>query len=896
MKRNPPFKDTWPARYAVALLAVGAGLLMRVALTAWVGPNLPPYLTYFPAVMVAALLAGLGPGLVTTAAAAFVTDYWILLPHGFGVAALSEAVGLAFFSGMGLFMSVVAEIYRRSRHAVAACEKELALRESREELRRSEERYRLLAENSADFIILRDFSGRTLYRSPSATTGLGWSAAEVETNDWRTRVHPDDLPAVEEAYAANQRGEEAIVTYRHLKKDGSCVWLENRSRPVIGPDGKPHQRVIVARDITERKRVEEALRESETRLRLLSDNLPESAVYQYAHEPDGSVRFLYFSAGIERLNGVTAEDVLCDAATLLRQVPPEYHKRLAQAEARSARELSDFDMEIPMRRPDGQMRWMRMHSRPRRMPGGRVLWDGVQTDVTEQRQAREALRESEKRMARAQEIAHLGSWELDLAHDRLSWSDEVYRIFGLEPRQFKASYEAFLEAVHPDDRAAVNAAYNGSLREGKDTYEIEHRVVRPANGEVRIVYEKCEHLRDDSGRIVRSIGMVHDVTERKEAEEGLRRGEARLAQAVRVAGLGTFEHDHQTDVIEYSPVMREMLQFGEDEPVTIAAILERVVTEDREALAESIRRAHAPTGDGLFEVDYRVARPDGRIRWMSARSQTFFEGQGEERRPVRTIGAVLDVTERKEFQARLERLVAERTAKLQELVGELEHFSYTITHDMRAPLRAMKCFGEMANELCAGCENLEPKGYLRRITIAADRMDLLITDALSYSKAVRQELALAPVDAAALLRGMLDTYPELQSSKAQIQIEGEIPLVMGNQAGLTQCFSNLLGNAVKFVKPGQVPRVRIWAETRDSVVRLWFEDNGIGIPKSMQPRVFDMFSRGHRNYEGTGIGLALVRKVMERMGGKVGVESEEGKGSRFWLELKPGDVTSGHGG
>jgi signal transduction histidine kinase len=108
---------------------------------------------------------------------------------------------------------------------------------------------------------------------------------------------------------------------------------------------------------------------------------------------------------------------------------------------------------------------------------------------------------------------------------------------------------------------------------------------------------------------------------------------------------------------------------------------------------------------------------------------------------------------------------------------------------------------------------------------------------------------------------------------------------MANEAGLTQCFSNLLENAVKFVKQGEMPRVGIRAEPREGWVRLWFEDDGIGIPKEMLPRVFDMFSRGHQSYEGTGIGLALVRKVMDRMGGKAGVESEEGHGSRFWLDL-----------
>jgi PAS domain S-box-containing protein len=132
------------------------------------------------------------------------------------------------------------------------------------------------------------------------------------------------------------------------------------------------------------------------------------------------------------------------------------------------------------------------------------------------------LRESERRLSRAQEISHLGSWELDLQNNCLTWSDEVYRIFGLRPQEFGATYEAFLEGVHPDDRAAVDAAYSSSIREGRDSYEIEHRVVKRLSGEIRFVHEKCEHFRDETGQIIRSAGMVHDITERVRAEQELR--------------------------------------------------------------------------------------------------------------------------------------------------------------------------------------------------------------------------------------------------------------------------------------------------------------------------------------------------------------------------------------
>ncbi len=140
-------------------------------------------------------------------------------------------------------------------------------------------------------------------------------------------------------------------------------------------------------------------------------------------------------------------------------------------------------------------------------------------DITKRKQIQEALEKSEKRLNRSQEIAHLGSWELDLKNNKLTWSDEVYRIFGLKPQEFGATYEAFLSYIHPDDRAAVDAAYSGSLKQGKDSYEIEHRVIKKHTDEIRVVHEKCNHIRDESGKIVRSVGMVHDITEQKRVEQ-----------------------------------------------------------------------------------------------------------------------------------------------------------------------------------------------------------------------------------------------------------------------------------------------------------------------------------------------------------------------------------------
>jgi signal transduction histidine kinase/CheY-like chemotaxis protein len=296
---------------------------------------------------------------------------------------------------------------------------------------------------------------------------------------------------------------------------------------------------------------------------------------------------------------------------------------------------------------------------------------------------------------------------------------------------------------------------------------------------------------------------------------------------------------------------------------------------------------HGPSVGGVVSIRAYAPRTYGQEDLKVLQSLADQCGGALER--IRTQEALARAKEElARTNAKLERLVRERTAELQDTVGELEHFSYSITHDMRAPLRAMQGFsGLLLNDLCRECPRPENQDWLRRITTSAARMDRLITDALQFSKAGKREMQIGPTETSALLQGIIQSYPSLQPPSALIRLEGTIPPVLGNEAGLTQCFSNLLGNAVKFVPPGKVPQVRVFAETREPFVRLWFEDNGIGIPKRAQGKLFQMFQRATTEFEGTGVGLALVKKVAERMGGKVGVESEPGKGSRFWLDLRP---------
>ena len=237
---------------------------------------------------------------------------------------------------------------------------------------------------------------------------------------------------------------------------------------------------------------------------------------------------------------------------------------------------------------------------------------------------------------------------------------------------------------------------------------------------------------------------------------------------------------------------------------------------------------------------------------------------------------------------KLEETVADRTSQLRETIGELEAYSYSISHDMRAPLRAMRGFSRILLEEHAN--RLDPEGidYLKRIDVAAGRMDTLIQEMLTYTRLPHDETKIQPVDLDSLVRQIIDTYPQLHADGVEIRIEGRLPKVMGGEASLTQCISNLLTNAIKFVAPETKPRINVRAEAIVADIRLWVTDNGIGIAPKDQARIFKMFERVDPTgvYEGMGMGLAIVRKAMERMGGKMGVESQAGQGSSFWIQLK----------
>jgi len=382
-----------------------------------------------------------------------------------------------------------------------------------------------------------------------------------------------------------------------------------------------------------------------------------------------------------------------------------------------------------------------------------------------------------------------------------------------------------------------------------------------------------------------------EITARKQMEEALRQNKERLDGIISSAMDAVISIDSDQRIVLFNRAAESM--FGISEKEIIGQSIDRLIPERFRAHHPAFVREFGRTG-----VSNRQMGALGSISGLRANGEEFpIEASisqvqiGQDK--LFTV-VLRDITERKRAEElmrseakRLDALVEQRTASLQETIGELEAFSYSISHDMRAPLRAMQGYAQALSSDYGEQLDKEARHYLDRIFRAANRLDLLVQDVLAYSRIAKGDIELVPVDLERLIDDIVAATPEFQAPHARITIRHPLHRVLGHEAYLTQCITNLLGNAVKFVRPGEMPQVIVCSERLDGKVRLWFEDKGIGIDPAHHRRIFEIFGQVHaqKKYGGTGIGLAIVRKAAQRMSGEVGVDSELDKGSRFWLIL-----------
>lgn len=455
--------------------------------------------------------------------------------------------------------------------------------------------------------------------------------------------------------------------------------------------------------------------------------------------------------------------------------------------------------------------------------------------------------------------------------------------------QFQTVFDGHIQAFRRKEkgnRQAVGLGVIGGLRANGEEFPVEAFISQVITG----------------GRELFTV-ILRDITRGTNSERALQESEQRLRLALETGALGFYERDLMTNRITVDSTWRATMGLPEGDPGPDFAA-KSILGEDRDRVLDLISRAFEPRLQEIVGADFRIVRPNGEVRWVAGRGRVVFDNSVQPPKALKFMGVLQDITERKsteialkETRAQLtqangdlEKQVEERTASLVDANAELEAFCYSLSHDMRSPLRAIISFTELAMDNSSQKLTEVSRRFLHQVIMAARKLDRLIQDVLAFSRVSRMKVELEPVDAHELLQEIISERVEFQAPAAEVRVEGDLPQVLGHAASLTQCFTNLLSNAVKFVPPGTKPRVRIYGETINDKARIWVEDNGIGIEDSTRAQIFTLFERGReaKGYEGVGAGLAIVSKAVERMGGRVGVESEPGRGCRFWLELKPG--------
>ncbi|MBN1594510.1 PAS domain S-box protein [candidate division FCPU426 bacterium] len=514
--------------------------------------------------------------------------------------------------------------------------------------------------------------------------------------------------------------------------------------------------------------------------------------------------------------------------------------------------------------------------------GGKAGLLAVIREITERKQSEEALRKRKDLLDKTQEIAHLGTWVLDLLNNQLSWSEEVYRIFGLEPREFKATYEAFLDVVHPDDREDVNLAYLESVREGKAVYEIEHRVIRKNSGEIRYVYEKCEHVRDAGGNITRSVGMVHDITARKQADE-------------KISHLASFPQNNPNPVIEISfsgrinyanpaasVILTELGMDGTDVrpfiPADLTDTLTNTSTREPRLVEHEIR-----IKDRVFAECVSIL-PQFEVCRIYATDIT-------ERKLAEEVLKRDEVTLKQHVEEQADRILSvqlelERAKRLSD-VGML---AATVAHELRNPLATISMAAYNIRNKTTG-KHLDK--HLNAIEKKVAESDSIINNLLYYSRIKPPRFE--KVSLFEILEECADVLEEKE--RETVRITKNVDCIQdlfidADPVQLREVFNNILANAFDALLPGG-GEIKIVAACGKENINIGIQDNGKGMEESDLAKVFDPFFT--KKSKGTGLGLTVCRQILDMHYGSIEVKSNSGQGTLVTVGLPREGKDAGHG-
>lgn len=505
------------------------------------------------------------------------------------------------------------------------------------------------------------------------------------------------------------------------------------------------------------------------------------------------------------------------------------------------------------------------------------------------------LKDSSHRLKEAQRLASIGSWELDIATNKLVWSDETFHIFEVDKEKFSATYKLFLDSIHPDDRDVVNKAYTNSLINHKP-YEIVHRL-KMGDGRIKYVRESCETSFDATGEPIRSVGTVQDITSLHLVELELHQSEERMRLVLNASNDGIWDWNIDTHEDYLSPRWKEIVGYRDDElPNIESSFFKLIHPDDKSAVTQAVTshfEKHEP-----FHTHMRLRHKNGSYRWVLSRGEALRDTDG---RPVRMVGAITDITNLKQAEEKLRTLneelemrVKQRTSEMTTARNEAERanrakseFLSRMSHELRTPMNAILGFSQVLEFKNLPPDQLE---YVHEIHRAGDYLLELINELLDLARIETGKMAvvLEPVDVSSAINAAVKIIDSLIKIKQIHFINqcGAGESVLADPTRLKQVLVNLLSNAAKYNH--SEGDIKVSCRLEKDLLRLCITDTGPGIPPEKQAQLFQPFERlgaESSEIEGTGIGLAISKQLTELMGGKLEFDSTLGKGSTFWVEL-----------
>jgi len=491
------------------------------------------------------------------------------------------------------------------------------------------------------------------------------------------------------------------------------------------------------------------------------------------------------------------------------------------------------------------------------------------------------LRERESELIEAQRIAHVGSWELDFNTDQVTWSDEGWRIFGLEPGRRSWAHNENLQRIHPDDRARVQEA-DAAAKNSRKQIDIEYRILRPG-GEIRIVHERAESVCDDAGRPVRLIGTIHDVTELKATEARLRQSEERYALAARGADVGLWDWDIVADRAYLSPRLHEIIGVKEStRGHSISRMFDAIHSEDVTALRKYL--ASRFTGQRRrVEFEVRTGKPVDAPRWLVLRGLIVYA----DGKPTRLVGSLADITDRKRAE---EQVALHREALYQsEKMAMFGSLLAGVAHELNNPLSTV------IGQTVLLQQTVNDPAVIRRaerIRNASERCARIVRTFLSMAR--QRQAEPKPVDINKIVETAVELLAyQLRSANIRVELDlaDDLPKAIADADQIHQVLMNLIINARQaLTAPAGAGFIRIETHLQSSTrqIEISVKDNGPGVPPELRKRIFDPFFTTKPIGEGTGIGLSLCSSIMRGHGGRIDVSDAPGGGAIFTMLLPLG--------